>query len=378
MHPYMPQILYVHFQRVQKNKKLHMEVPLHFTNAEKSPGVKDQGGVVSHVPNEIDITCFPDDLPEFIEVDFGNLSVGGPRARPQAAEGRGARAEEGRNPVVATVVVPQLVTEEEEAAAAAAAVAPSEISDHRAGRRAEGRRSCRRREGREARCRQRRRQGCRDKCEKKREEVNRLVRYGSLLGSATWQGGRAHLPQRRLLARGALCAAQTASCCVKTRSSQGARRKAPRRRLASSSAVLHESSRAAGADARRLFSDQARGSAGGARRARFPAGHRALKQGGGIAGHNGLKDISQRVRLPGIRPLRIGVGAHGRYRRRRLRVQKLRPVGRAHRDDAAIVIDLMPRPFQVTPAARNCSTQKRRSSRRSNRRLNQRKGGAAR
>ena len=68
---------------MQKNKKLHMEVPLHFTNAEKSPGVKDQGGVVSHVLNEIDITCFPDDLPEFIEVDLGNLSVGNSiHARP--------------------------------------------------------------------------------------------------------------------------------------------------------------------------------------------------------------------------------------------------------------------------------------------------------
>jgi large subunit ribosomal protein L25 len=76
MHPYRPQVEHVDFQRVQKNKKLHMKVPLHFVNAEKSPGVKDQGGVVSHVLNEIDITCFPDDLPEFVEVDLGNLAVG--------------------------------------------------------------------------------------------------------------------------------------------------------------------------------------------------------------------------------------------------------------------------------------------------------------
>ena len=75
---------------MQKNKKLHMEVPLHFTNAEKSPGVKDQGGVVSHVLNEIDITCFPDDLPEFIEVDLGN-SVGRSTRATQAAEGRSSR-----------------------------------------------------------------------------------------------------------------------------------------------------------------------------------------------------------------------------------------------------------------------------------------------
>jgi large subunit ribosomal protein L25 len=129
MHPYKPQVQHVDFQRVSKDKKIHMKVPLHFVNAEKSPGVKDQGGVVSHVLNELDITCFPDDLPEFIEVDLGNLSVGNSihardLSQPKGVELALLKAE---NPVVATVVVPTLVTEEEEAAAAAAAVAPSEI-----------------------------------------------------------------------------------------------------------------------------------------------------------------------------------------------------------------------------------------------------------
>ncbi len=129
MHPYRPQVEHVDFQRVQKDRKLHMKVPMHFTNAEKSPGVKDQGGVVSHVLNELDITCFPDDLPEFIEVDLGGLSVGNSvHARdlklPKGVELAIGKAE---NPVVATVVVPQLVTEEEEAAAAAAAVAPADV-----------------------------------------------------------------------------------------------------------------------------------------------------------------------------------------------------------------------------------------------------------
>src|SRR5918999_5173545 len=76
MHPYRPQVQHVDFQRVQKDRKLHMKVPLHFVNAEKSPGVKDQGGVVSPVLNEIDISCFPHDLPEFVEVDLGSLAVG--------------------------------------------------------------------------------------------------------------------------------------------------------------------------------------------------------------------------------------------------------------------------------------------------------------
>jgi len=129
MHPYKPQVQHVDFQRVLKDRKLHMKVPLHFANAEKSPGVKDQGGVVSHVLNELDISCLPDDLPEFIEVDLGNLSVGNSIHVRELKLPKGVELalKKDENPVLATVVVPQLVTEEEEAAAAAAAVAPSEV-----------------------------------------------------------------------------------------------------------------------------------------------------------------------------------------------------------------------------------------------------------
>jgi large subunit ribosomal protein L25 len=129
MHPYRPQVEHVDFQRVQKDRKLHMKVPLHFVNGEKSPGVKDQGGVVSHVVNEVDITCFPDDLPEFVEVDLGSLSVGNSIHARDLKLPKGVELAIGKadNPVVATVVVPQLVTEEEEAAAAAAAVAPADV-----------------------------------------------------------------------------------------------------------------------------------------------------------------------------------------------------------------------------------------------------------
>jgi len=121
MHPYKAQVQHVDFQRVSKDKKIHMKVPLHFTNAEKSPGVKDQAGVVSHVLNELDITCLPDDLPEFIEVDLVNLSVGkSVHARdlvlPKGVESTLHKSE---NPVVATCILPALVVEEEVATAEA-------------------------------------------------------------------------------------------------------------------------------------------------------------------------------------------------------------------------------------------------------------------
>jgi large subunit ribosomal protein L25 len=129
MHPFRVQVQHIDFQRVSKDKKIHMKVPLHFVNAEKSPGVKEQGGVVNHVVNELDIVCFPDDLPEFIEVDLANLAVGKSLHVRELALPKGVELtlHKTDDPVVATVVVPVLVTEEEEAAAAAAAVAPSEI-----------------------------------------------------------------------------------------------------------------------------------------------------------------------------------------------------------------------------------------------------------
>ena len=53
-----------------------MAVPLHFMNAEISPGVKVGKGVVQHILNELEIHCLPDDLPEYIEVDLKDLELG--------------------------------------------------------------------------------------------------------------------------------------------------------------------------------------------------------------------------------------------------------------------------------------------------------------
>jgi large subunit ribosomal protein L25 len=76
MHPWKSQILHIDFQRVSAKEKIHMKVPLHFINEEIAPGVKLGGGLVNHIASEIDITCLPADLPEYIEVDLGALEVG--------------------------------------------------------------------------------------------------------------------------------------------------------------------------------------------------------------------------------------------------------------------------------------------------------------
>ena len=115
-----------------------MKVPLHFVNAEISPGVKDAGGVVSHVHERARHHVPADDLPEFIEVDLrtsqsATRSTCGAQAARRASSAVAAR---GEDPVVATVVVPKVMTaEEEEAAAAAAAdgVAAADVPTGEAG-----------------------------------------------------------------------------------------------------------------------------------------------------------------------------------------------------------------------------------------------------
>lgn len=74
-HPFKPLVLHVDFQRVAADEKMHLKVPLHFTNGENCPAVKLGGGMISHVINELDIACLPKDLPEFIEVDLKDLQA---------------------------------------------------------------------------------------------------------------------------------------------------------------------------------------------------------------------------------------------------------------------------------------------------------------
>src|SRR5271170_6176557 len=74
-HPFKNAIVHVDFQRVEENEKIRIQIPLHFTGAAVSPGVKSQGGLVSHMRTEVEVTCLPKDLPEFIEVDISGLSL---------------------------------------------------------------------------------------------------------------------------------------------------------------------------------------------------------------------------------------------------------------------------------------------------------------
>ena len=76
-HAYKQQVMHVDFQRVDANQALHTKVPLHFINAEISPAVKLSAAIISHVFTEIEISCLPANLPQFIEVDLSKLVAGG-------------------------------------------------------------------------------------------------------------------------------------------------------------------------------------------------------------------------------------------------------------------------------------------------------------
>ncbi|WP_417663895.1 50S ribosomal protein L25/general stress protein Ctc [Pseudidiomarina donghaiensis] len=75
-HPYKPKLTHLDFQRVVKGQKLHTHVPVHFVNEASSVGVKEEGGVVVHHIADVEVTCLPKDLPEFVEVDVANLKLG--------------------------------------------------------------------------------------------------------------------------------------------------------------------------------------------------------------------------------------------------------------------------------------------------------------
>jgi large subunit ribosomal protein L25 len=76
MHPYKPIIMHIDLQRVSAKDKIHMNIPFHFTGGEEAPGVKLEGGIISHLMTELDISCLPDDLPEYIEIDVSGLNLG--------------------------------------------------------------------------------------------------------------------------------------------------------------------------------------------------------------------------------------------------------------------------------------------------------------
>jgi large subunit ribosomal protein L25 len=124
-HPFKNAILHVDFQRVEENEKIRISIPLHFTGAAVSPGVKSQGGIVSHMRNETEVTCLPKDLPEFIEVDISGLSLNESIHLSQLKVPDGVTLVDLAKDDAAVVAIHSPRAEEPEPTAAAAAGAPA-------------------------------------------------------------------------------------------------------------------------------------------------------------------------------------------------------------------------------------------------------------
>jgi large subunit ribosomal protein L25 len=127
-HPYKQIIMHLDFQRVDENQALRAKVPLHFLNQEKSPAGKTAGVVITHELNEVEVSCLPKDLPEFIEIDLAGLAVGGIVHLSELKLPKGVELPElklGKEHDVAVVIAKHGKEEAVEAAAPEAAEVPA-------------------------------------------------------------------------------------------------------------------------------------------------------------------------------------------------------------------------------------------------------------
>src|SRR5690606_34049744 len=75
-HPFRTEILHADFLRVSQDQAINVHVPLHFTNEDNCMGVKLGGGMIERHMTEVEVSCLPRDLPEFIEIDVADLELG--------------------------------------------------------------------------------------------------------------------------------------------------------------------------------------------------------------------------------------------------------------------------------------------------------------
>ncbi len=119
-HPARPVVMHMDFQRIVEDQEIRMSVPLHFIGEDVAPGVKQAGGAISHLMNEVDIVCLPRHLPEFIDVDVSELELDEMLSMSDIKLPEGvsipalAQGPEQDRPIVSIHVIKEVVIEEEE------------------------------------------------------------------------------------------------------------------------------------------------------------------------------------------------------------------------------------------------------------------------
>ena len=127
-HPAKNQVLHLDLQRVLENEPVRMRIPLHFKGASVSPGVKTQGGVVSHLLNDVEVLCLPKYLPEYLEVDMSEMQMNDIKRLSDVPLPEGVAIvalSHGRDEAVVSIHHPRAEEAEAPAVEAAAAAAPA-------------------------------------------------------------------------------------------------------------------------------------------------------------------------------------------------------------------------------------------------------------
>ena len=126
MHPARNVVVHVDLQRVVENEQIRIKLPIHFKNQTIAPGVKTQGGIVSHMRADVEVVTLPKDLPEYLEVDMAAMSLNDTKFLSDIPLPAGVTIPElaHRNAPVVSIHSPRV--EEPEPTAEAAAAAPAE------------------------------------------------------------------------------------------------------------------------------------------------------------------------------------------------------------------------------------------------------------
>ncbi len=122
MHPAKNAIVHIDLQRVLADEKIRIHLPIHFHGAAASPGVKTEGGVVSHRISDVEVTCLPKDLPEFLELDLSQMKLNDTKFLADIPLPAGVvipQLQQGRNIAVVSVHAPRAAEPEPTAEAAA-------------------------------------------------------------------------------------------------------------------------------------------------------------------------------------------------------------------------------------------------------------------
>jgi len=131
MHPARNAVLHVDLQRVLENEKIRLYVPIHFKGEAAAPGVKTQGGVVSHHMADLEVVCLPKDLPEYIELDLSGMNLNDSLYVSDIKMGPGVTISalaHGANPPVVSIHAPRVAEPEPTAEAEAAPAAEGAVA----------------------------------------------------------------------------------------------------------------------------------------------------------------------------------------------------------------------------------------------------------